>query len=331
MRDHRCLLSATALVFAPMLHAASTAFHDEVSSDNPVLWYRLNETTGTTIINYGSLGPAFNGTTMSGPLLNAPTPSGDSGVAFLQPSQQWVESGSAAPAQFTLNPTFSIEAVVRVDPSTVNPFYAPFLHWGGAATGQSVYFSLWRNAVDRIYVGYYNGGLRSVDTYNLGCFHHLVWTHNSAGGMGAAAEGNALYVNGIPVELEVDTTLPGVIIPGVTSTTFRVQKATDLVRYFTGTVDEVVLYDHVLTHGEVVSHFVALEFDPVPNCPADLNFSGNVNGLDLAILLAAWSNPAGVVNPCNPEEGADFNCDCKVNGIDLATLLAAWGACPPRT
>jgi hypothetical protein len=149
--------------------------------------------------------------------------------------------------------------------------------------------------------------------------------------MGGAYEGSTLYINGSPVDLEIDDVLIGVTIPQVTSTTFRVQKSTDLNRHFTGTVDEVVLYDHVLTHGEVVSHFVALEFDPVPNCPADLNFSGNVNGLDLAMLLAAWSNPAGAVNPCNPNEGADLNCDCKVNGLDLATLLAAWGACPPRT
>ncbi len=50
-------------------------------------------------------------------------------------------------------------------------------------------------------------------------------------------------------------------------------------------------------------------------CPADINNSGQVNGSDLAILLAQW----GGIGP------ADLNFDGVVNGVDLAALLSAWG------
>jgi hypothetical protein len=62
-------------------------------------------------------------------------------------------------------------------------------------------------------------------------------------------------------------------------------------------------------------------------CPADLNSSGSVNGLDLAQVLAAWTG-AATYTPCPPHDVQDLNGDCKINGLDLALLLGAWGACP---
>jgi hypothetical protein len=58
---------------------------------------------------------------------------------------------------------------------------------------------------------------------------------------------------------------------------------------------------------------------PPENEPADLDGDGNVDGIDLALLLGAWG-------PC-PKRGdcdADLNGDGIVNGFDLAMLLAAW-------
>ena len=60
--------------------------------------------------------------------------------------------------------------------------------------------------------------------------------------------------------------------------------------------------------------------------PADLNRDGVVNGIDLGILLASWSIPAGsfgcggrpVICP------ADLNGDGIVDGLDLGILLVNW-------
>jgi len=56
-------------------------------------------------------------------------------------------------------------------------------------------------------------------------------------------------------------------------------------------------------------------------CPGDIDRSGEVNGVDLAIVLQAWGGSKQY-----PE--ADLDGDGTVNGSDLATVLNSWGACP---
>ncbi|MGA1468459.1 MAG: hypothetical protein ACO38V_12535, partial [Phycisphaerales bacterium] len=53
-----------------------------------------------------------------------------------------------------------------------------------------------------------------------------------------------------------------------------------------------------------------------PANPADLDGSGEVDGGDLAILLASW----GACTDCE----ADLDDSGAVDGGDLAVLLAAW-------
>jgi Protein of unknown function (DUF642)/Dockerin type I domain len=57
-------------------------------------------------------------------------------------------------------------------------------------------------------------------------------------------------------------------------------------------------------------------------CPADVDRSGNADGIDLAIVLQNW----GIPSANYPE--ADVNRDGLVDGSDLAIVLAGWGACP---
>lgn len=55
--------------------------------------------------------------------------------------------------------------------------------------------------------------------------------------------------------------------------------------------------------------------------PRDLDGSGTVDGVDIAVLLAAWGQ-TGVGS------AADLDPNGLVNGGDLAILLGSWGACP---
>lgn len=57
-------------------------------------------------------------------------------------------------------------------------------------------------------------------------------------------------------------------------------------------------------------------------CFGDVDLSGSVNGVDLAIVLQNW----GVPSPKYPR--SDINGDGLVNGSDLALVLSNWGACP---
>jgi hypothetical protein len=63
-------------------------------------------------------------------------------------------------------------------------------------------------------------------------------------------------------------------------------------------------------------------------CPADLNGDGEINTLDLGVLLSNWSIPqtvpgCGGAVPCP----ADLNGDGSVNSFDLAIMLTHWGGC----
>jgi len=54
-----------------------------------------------------------------------------------------------------------------------------------------------------------------------------------------------------------------------------------------------------------------------PACPADLDDDGDIDGTDLANLLAQWGTSGS----------ADINGDGTVNAVDLSSVLAAWGSC----
>jgi hypothetical protein len=56
-------------------------------------------------------------------------------------------------------------------------------------------------------------------------------------------------------------------------------------------------------------------------CTGDFFPDGQVNGVDLGVLLAQWG-------PALPSTVADLNRDGAVDGSDLGQLLAAWGPCP---
>lgn len=60
------------------------------------------------------------------------------------------------------------------------------------------------------------------------------------------------------------------------------------------------------------------------DCVADFNFSGEVNGADLGILLGYWGPSCDAAGNCD----VDLNFDGQINGADLGEFLARWGSCP---
>ncbi|MBC7835610.1 MAG: LamG domain-containing protein [Phycisphaerales bacterium] len=294
--------------------AAPPAFHNQIEGDAPVLWYSLSESLGAaTTVNRGSYGATFNGTYNSNPVLGVATLDGDTGASFTAASQQWIESGAPAPAEMLGNPTFTVETVVYVPIGAQVVTYAPFLHWGGAANGQSVFFSFHHTVNNKGFAGFYNGGLRMTGTFSLNQWHHIVWTRDSAGGTNNALTGSTFYVDGVPVALENDPVLPGALVVNVTSTTFRVQRATNFNRHFTGIMDEVVLYNRLLTPAEITAHHRALF------CTADFNFDGQVGSSDITAFLSAWfADLAGGTFV------ADFDGNNVVGSNDITAFLSAW-------
>ena len=62
-------------------------------------------------------------------------------------------------------------------------------------------------------------------------------------------------------------------------------------------------------------------FPPTTTCVGDITEDSQVDGADLALILAAWGSCTSF--PC----GADLNDDHRVDGADLALVLASWGPC----
>ena len=76
--------------------------------------------------------------------------------------------------------------------------------------------------------------------------------------------------------------------------------------------------DRFIYSGTTVDSFRFITPWQVPSaCPADLDASGNVDGVDLARVLAEWGNPGS----------ADVDGDGTVSGTDLTYVLSAWGPC----
>lgn len=70
--------------------------------------------------------------------------------------------------------------------------------------------------------------------------------------------------------------------------------------------------------GRAASKQITLTVTPRQISNPDLNGDGQVNGLDLALLLGDWGLCPGVCP-------ADLNFDNQVTGLDLALLLGSWG------
>lgn len=308
------------IVICPLLFALSVeqagaappAFHQAVVDSGAALHYRFDEASGPAI-NYGSLGNAYNANYLGTIRRLVPTCIGDFCVEF-SGADDSLESLTAAPAAFLGNPDFSAETVVFIPTTAVASLWPPFLHWGQGLTGHEVYFSLQNNRPHIVYAGFYNAGLRTAGPIALGRWHHIVWVRQ---GGGNAITGSTLYIDGQSVALEVDTDLCcNATVPDVVSTTFRVNRARDFTRFFTGRMDELALYPRVLSASEVLAHFTATEIGLLPG---DMNCDGIVNNFDIDPFVLALVDPDAytVAFPNCNRLAADVNGDGSVDNFDI--------------
>jgi hypothetical protein len=291
---------------------APTPFHDRVSASNPLLWYKLSESTGNAI-NSGSLGSTHDGVYHGSINRAAPTSGDDAGAGF-NSTDDYIESLGASP--LVGNPTFSIETLVFLPADGSAALWGPFLHWGDGGglngapqrTGREVYFSVQNANLNRTYAGFYNAGLRTTSTIPLGEWLHIVWTRE---GGNSSAGGTTLYINGEIVSLQQDPNLnPGFVTAAginVDSTVFRINRAADFfgTRHFTGTMDEIALYDRVLSAAEVRDH--ACSIVGLCGIPGDYNDDGTVDAGDYVLWRKYNNTSTTLPNDSTPgTDASDF-------------------------
>jgi hypothetical protein len=110
----------------------------------------------------------------------------------------------------------------------------------------------------------------------------------------------------------------------------QIMNAPDLDSDFSGILDSCETPPDCDSNGipdatEIAQGMPDVDGNGVPDncqCLADINETGNVNGIDLAIVLGVW----GTTGSKYPT--ADINHDGVVNAEDLGIVLAGWGPCP---
>lgn len=318
---------AAVVVFASVTcsaAAAPDAYRDLVAAEAPILWYRMGEPAGSaSVFNEGTLGPSHSATVFGGVTLGEPSGGGDTAASFDFSDTPYLESVGLAPASMLGNPSFTAEAVVWVPESGGDTqLWPPFLHWGEGTTAREVYFSFQRDQNDRVFCGFYNGGLMSECRVRRGEWNHFVWVRDSGSGANDAYTGSRLFVNGIEEDLVLAAALPNFSgPPDVVQTSFRVQRARDGYRHFDGLIDEVVLYDTLQTEAQIKARFEALGIPDPVLCPADLDGSCGILDLtDVDLFIAGFLSQSPIAD-------LDDNGLWDLSDIDLfiASFLAG---CP---
>ena len=240
--------------------AAGIPFQTTVLGDEPVLYYQFNQDSGD-VTNHGTWGDAYNGAVNGTPTRDVSSSAGDTAIEF-DAADDYIESLNTVPVELTGHPSFTAEAVYFIPIGGTARLWAPLLHWGSSGTGNSVYFSFSNHDSDEIYAGFYNGGLQTpVGFVPLGEWHHVVWVHE---GSGTDQEGTTLYIDGVDVS---SLLIPDPALccngstPTVTAAEFRVNRARDGTRFFTGKIDELALYDKLLTSEQVLAHWELIRND----------------------------------------------------------------------
>jgi concanavalin A-like lectin/glucanase superfamily protein len=319
-RRFHCYAVSMAAVFllldSGQIEGASPAFHGQVSASNPLLWYQLSEPSGNAV-NFGSLGATYDGVYFGTVDRAASTLGGDAGAGF-NSTDDYIESLGTSP--LVGNPTFSIETLIFLPAGGTAALWGPFLHWGDGGggdgdpqrTGHEVYFSAQNANLNRTYAGFYNAGQRTASLVPLGEWLHIVWTRT---GGNNSADGSTLYINGASVALEQDPNLsPGLVTAAginVNSTTFRINRARDYLgtRHFTGTMDEIALYDRVLSATEVRDHACTIEA-LCGGAAGDYNGSGIVDAADYTVWrdsLGSTTNLAADGNQNGSIDSGDYD------------------------
>ena len=229
-------------------------YQAEVESDNPIAYWRLSESTGTTAENLGSLGDAADATYSGNPNLGASSllwsGYGSSAAEF-----DGVDDGVKIPDNSSINTgTFTqktIELTFNADSISGKQV---IYEQGGASNGLNIYLE-----DSQLKLGAWvssSGEWLSYDI-NANSTYHVVLVFDSGELTG--------YVNGESIGTVTTSfsSLPGhtadVAIAQMSDYTrfSNIESSSGDGYYFDGTIDEVALYDAALSGVQVQSHFEA--------------------------------------------------------------------------
>ncbi|HTV72435.1 MAG TPA: LamG domain-containing protein [Candidatus Acidoferrales bacterium] len=215
-----------------------------VKGDSPLVYYRLNETSGTTALD--SSGNGHNGTYAAGAVLGGPALlSGDSTA----------KSASFAVSDMTETATWTTPAVSAecwIKPTAADMAGTPRILGNAWTDHDAAGFMLW---IDDGTAAFNTGWNSVLDTTPLtaGKVYHIVGTYSAASGV-------TIYVNGSPVANAMPGFTPAPQTGDSTTTYLGVLNAVGgggLLDHFAGNVSDCAVYSYALSATQVLTHYEA--------------------------------------------------------------------------
>ena len=275
-------------IIASAVTPAESTYEKTVRADRPNNYWRLGEAAGAQT-GFDSVGTddlaAGSGVVFGagGSLLN----DSDTAAAL---------SGTTAgiltdPTRVKRPNTFTTEAWIQTTSTTGGKI----IGFGNMADTLSSNFDrhVYMDNAGKLWFGVSpNGAKQTVSTttaFNDGQWHHVVATLGTAG--------MQLYVDGALAASRATVTsaesYDGFWRVGGDSLQGWPSRPTN--RYFTGSIDEVALYQTQLDAAAVARHYNAGKGAPVPNVAPQANFTNVVDGLTVSLDASASSDPDGTV------------------------------------
>lgn len=256
------------MILALVLHNAwnpavrAADYQTTVLQDQPVGYWRLGETGGTTITNLGSLGSAANGETLDTPVTFG-LPGAIKGDANTSAGFDGSSAKIEVPYNEVLNPTnYTIEVWANVAPDSSGVHRSPLASRDDTPSGNTAGYILYAEPGDTWQ--FWNGRAASWDalagtSLTAGEWTHLVGTYDG--------RDKVFYVNGVIVAADQINFVPNrarVLRIGASANENPVGQF-----FFNGQLDEPAVYNRVLSADRILAHYRAGSgAEPAPVTPA---------------------------------------------------------------
>jgi hypothetical protein len=245
-----------------------------VAADTPLVYYALDESSGTTICDYAgndSGSYASSGVTygVAGPLAGDPTQTAVS-AAGGTPGGNPV---GTVPAQTGLSGNHSFTLEGWFDGTSAAPDQVLVALNGGSTdgltiwpthchSGSDVYIGLDEHGTDNCWDAQSSSGIDVLD----GHWHYLAVTYDAASGqVDAYVDGHDLGSQPLNPSATIAFSDPAVLLGGWTDTTVN--------QPFSGAMAQVAIYGSALSAGAISGHYAAASAAPVLTAPRDLTDS----------------------------------------------------------
>lgn len=240
---------------ATLLLRSGPNYGIEVLADSPVGYWRMDEMVGA-ITAVDRSGNAFNGT-YNGPTLGQTGPLADgSKAALFDGTNDYIDMGDVDTLEFT-NGNFSVEAWVKFTSTTTQQVIIGKSAWTATTRGWTLLQASAGSGAIRFYaVNAASAVIADVTTtsqFNDNQWHHVVVTIPS----GVASSGIKIYVDGSNQSVSAAGAGGTIDNPAVPFRIGGPSDGTDPNYNWDGYIDEVAVYNSVLSATRVSAHYAA--------------------------------------------------------------------------